>query len=170
MTVPGVGEGAGLLGVAGGPSAVRAALWLGVDDLVSKSNHQRRSGRRRYRVFELAVGSRVGLVRPDGWDPGDPGVPVDARPALVVHTVFRGRLDAGNASKSVVDAFQGRLCVTDAQVVWESTHRWSRTGGPDAVCGVALLDPGPEVGLVREVAGWLALRLEPVAERWFSDR
>lgn len=88
--------------------------------LVSKSNARRyRRGSAPVRSdssFESSVGLIVRSVRPAGWDAGDPSDALADRPSLVVVISARSLLDAGNFSKSVLDALEGVLYVNDASV------------------------------------------------------
>lgn len=89
-------------------------------ELLSKSNARRyrRGGApsRDNGSFETSLGWLVRAARPDGWVVGDASVPLSKRPAVVVAVSARSLLDAGNFSKSVLDALEGVLFVNDASV------------------------------------------------------
>jgi Holliday junction resolvase RusA-like endonuclease len=127
--------------------------------LRSKSNF-RRSGRSgewsSIRRFEDEVALLARLARPAQWRVGDPDVPVAQRPAVVVVIWSRTLIDAGNLSKSLQDAVEGIVYVTDASVravveVSERARSDQRT-----VVGFAQLPPAATSLEVTEVAGRLA--------------
>lgn len=99
-----------------------AALWVYVPAApVSKANHRvsttssRSAPWAKVRAFEAEVALLLRRARPAGWDASGSG-PVRARPATVVAVFASTTLDAGNVSKSVLDAAQGVLYPSDAQV------------------------------------------------------
>jgi hypothetical protein len=96
----------------------------------SKSNFRRgRAGAGRQwqqlHDFEAATALALRQARPDDWDCAGHDLPVAQRPVVVVAVVARTLLDAGNLSKSLLDAAQGVLYPTDASVggVAEITER-----------------------------------------------
>lgn len=89
-------------------------------ELLSKSNARRyRRGAgpaRDNTTFETSLGWLVRASRPEGWVTGDAVSPLAERPAVVVVVAARSLLDAGNFSKSILDALEGVLFVNDASV------------------------------------------------------
>jgi hypothetical protein len=66
--------------------------------------------------FEDQLAMLVAPHVPDDWETGSPLEKVAKRPTVVAVVVARSPLDAANLSKSTLDAFEGLLYVTDAQV------------------------------------------------------
>lgn len=86
----------------------------------SKANYRRgaRTGTwNTHRGYEAAVRAAVRTARPAAWDKGDATTGVANRPKVVSTLVARALLDSGNLNKSILDACQGDLFVTDAQVI-----------------------------------------------------
>ena len=87
--------------------------------LQSKSNFRRfKSGASTSLTssFENSVGLLVKAARPDGWLVGDRDMPVADRPLVVSYIRGKSNIDVANYSKSVLDACQGVLYVSDASV------------------------------------------------------
>lgn len=101
------------------PGAV-AALWVPLPALRSKSNFRRGTSTNWNRLssFEDDVARLVRAARPHDWPMGEKEAPVAARPAVVACVLGRTTLDAGNLSKSVLDAVQGVMYHSDASVRW----------------------------------------------------
>lgn len=55
-------------------------------------------------------------ARPSAWQVGDAGLPLDQRPLVVSYIRGRSNVDVANYSKSILDACQGVLYVSDASV------------------------------------------------------
>jgi len=97
---------------------VRAGL-----PLRSKSNFRRHhagGGKATWgdtRDFERSLGLLLRGLRPAGWVVGERGQPVAARPVIVAVIGARSSLDVANYSKSVLDAGEGVLYVSDASVL-----------------------------------------------------
>jgi hypothetical protein len=91
----------------------------------SKSNFRRhRTGDGHWDAlagFESDVAALVAPQVPSDWDPGRPDDPIARRPAFVALVAARTLLDVSNLSKSVLDALEGIVYVTDAQVVAETS-------------------------------------------------
>lgn len=120
------GEG-GQLTIAGASHA----LWVPLASLKSKSNfrrQQRNSSWSRLSSFEDGVARLLMAVRGYSWPLGDQELAVASRPHVVASVLARTMLDAGNLSKSVLDAAQGVLYHTDASVrcVQEFAQRANR--------------------------------------------
>lgn len=87
--------------------------------LQSKSNFRRfkaGSSRGLSGSFENSVGLLVKSVRPAQWLLGDRDIPVADRPLVVSYIRGKSNIDVANYSKSVLDACQGVLYVSDASV------------------------------------------------------
>ena len=69
------------------------------------------------RTFERDLALLVRHHRPAGWDCGDPGHPLAERPVVVAFIAARSTIDVANFSKSVLDALEGVLYVSDASVL-----------------------------------------------------
>jgi hypothetical protein len=123
------------------------AFWVAPDfALRSKSNFRRRRRSAEwseYRTFEADLRAALTAACPDGWDPGDPAVPVAARPVVVSVVWARTLVDTGNLSKSVNDSAEGTLYHTDATVRAEATLTDRvRPRAPWFVAGFAQLGAG----------------------------
>lgn len=115
-------------------SSGHPAFWVDLPAVRSKSNyrHQRRGESwRSLRGFEADVLLRTRSVLPTGWELGDSAAPVSARPVVVAAVCAKTLLDAGNLSKSVLDAVQGVVYHSDASVraVTEVALRTSKDQG-----------------------------------------
>lgn len=87
--------------------------------LQSKSNFRRfktGSSRSLTGSFENSVGLLVKAARPEQWLIGDRNSPLSARPLVASYIRGRSNTDVANYSKSVLDACQGVLYVSDASV------------------------------------------------------
>ena len=83
--------------------------------------------------------------RPTTWPACVPGLPVAARPQVLVVIAARTLLDAGNLDKSVLDALQGEVMASDAQVCL-TTSVPLRTGrDPGLLVAFAVLEPGTDL-------------------------
>jgi hypothetical protein len=117
----------------GGPLTVPGALsafWFAIPPAVSKSNHRQTdlssSAWGQLIAFETSVHLAARTHRPAGW-PTPPVQPARTKTAVadrnrvVCVLAARSLLDAGNLSKSVLDACEGSLYVTDAAVLAETS-------------------------------------------------
>jgi len=136
--------------------------------LRSKSNFrrsQRGSGQsgawERSKAFEEALGWLVRAARPEGWVLGERSLPLEARPVVVAAIAARSRIDVANFSKSVLDACEGVLYVTDASVLGVICLG-ERGVGEDTLLGFAQLGPGASP---REVAAALSVLGDSLAVR-----
>jgi hypothetical protein len=127
-----------------------------LDQLRSKSNFRRSRGTSgqewaSLRRYEEGVALTLRAVRPGSWDTGEPGLSVSQRPGVIVVIYARTLLDAGNLSKSLLDAAQGVLYVTDASVraVTEFTERTKID--QRAWAGFAQVPAGASLSRVAEV-------------------
>ena len=159
---------ASMQGVAGeavtGPWSCGFVLRTGMQ-LRSKSNFRRsRRGSEhggtweRSKAFEESLGWLVRAARPEGWVLGERTVPLDTRPVVVAAIAARSRLDVANFSKSVLDACEGVLYVTDASVLGV-VCLGERGVGDDTLLGFAQLDPGATPGAVATALSVLAEHL-----------
>lgn len=122
-----------------------AAFWVYVDGTVRSKSNYRQDGRGSWvdlANYETAVFSQLRTARPAGWDQGDPAAPVPARPQVVAVLAARTMLDVGNISKSVLDAAEGVLYVTDAQVSALSEFSTRTRSKPGLIAAFALLPAG----------------------------
>lgn len=125
----------------------------------SKSNHRHRGAKDHWGAlagYELAVTAAARRATPPGWDPGNPGDPVPARPVIVTYTLGRTMLDAGNLDKSILDALQPEVMVTDAQVAHHAAAVVRTSTDPGVLVAVARLDPGAGPGETATAAAALA--------------
>jgi len=127
------------------------AFWVRLDGpVLSKSNHRHsrageRAGQwRRLAGFEEAVTLQLRAARPAAWQTQWNDPVVANRPRVVAVVSACTMLDAGNVSKSLLDAGQGIVMGTDAEVasVCETVQR-SRTN-PGAVLAFAQLPAGSD--------------------------
>ena len=131
----------------GGPLDVGAsAFWVGVCGPVrSKSNYRNSKGSdwKEQASYSRLIAALLRANRPNSWVKPDRGLAVSDRPYTVGVLVARTTLDAGNLSKSVLDAGEGVLWVSDAEIrtVCESVER-TRTN-PGLVAAFAQLEGKP---------------------------
>lgn len=114
--------------------------------VVSKSNF--RFGSRdwsRLSRFEADLAQLVASVAPEGWDRGGDGQALGERPKVIALIAARTTIDVANISKSVLDALEGVLYVTDAQVASVVClgerglrHRWMSVGFATVAPDIAL--------------------------------
>ena len=128
-----------------------SAFWVHVaGDVRSKSNYRHdRNSRAKWatvEAYEAQVRADVRRARPTGWGQGNPEVPVPGRPRVVVALAARTMLDIGNVSKSVLDACQGVLYVSDAQVGAAGEFGTRTACDPGLFAAFALLPVGATAG------------------------
>lgn len=141
-------------------------------ELRSKSNfrrHQRSSKMspwERSKEFEEYLGWLARAVRPADWVVGDRSADLKNRPVVVASIAARSRVDVANFSKSVLDACEGVLYVTDASVLGVSSVG-ERGDGARTFLGFAQLAPGASPGEVTEaltaLTAAVATRFSPSA-------
>lgn len=68
-------------------------------------------------AFERDLGLLLRQHRPTDWDAGDASRPLADRPVVVSFIAARSTIDVANYSKSVLDALEGVLYVSDASVL-----------------------------------------------------
>jgi hypothetical protein len=139
----------GALGSLGGEleGPWEVAFWVLMQvPLRSKSNFRRGrdSGWRAYRGFEDEVALEVRRFLPDSWAEDSPATPLPRRPRYASVIAARSAIDAGNYSKSVLDACEGIVFTNDAQV--QVTTALSERGRRDPYLLVAFaqLPPGSD--------------------------
>ena len=110
------------------------AFWVLTENRIkSKSNFRRSSSSVAWRAnqeFETSLALSLRAARPLSWPVVEADIKIGDRPVFVAVTFAKSTIDAGNHSKSVLDAAEGVIYVNDAQVA--------------ASCAVAergLLDP-----------------------------
>lgn len=118
----------------------------------------------RSKAFEESLGWLVRAARPAAWVLGDRDAVLAERPVVVAAIAARSRIDVANFSKSVLDACEGVLYVTDASVLGVLCLG-ERGVGDDTLLGFAQLDPGSSPEVVAEALGVLGANL---AERLAS--
>lgn len=142
-----------------------SALWVSVAGPVKSKSNYRNSGSGAWAdqaAYTRVLQAMFRAHRPAGWVRPDPGVSVKDRLIVVGVMVARTGLDAGNLSKSVLDAGEGVLWVSDAEVrtVCESVERTRSnpglgaafaqvSGNPNSVERVALCTQMHELLLER---------------------
>jgi Holliday junction resolvase RusA-like endonuclease len=137
-------------------------------EMRSKSNfrrHQRSSKMspwERSKEFEEYLGWLARSVRPSEWAVGDRTVELAGRPVVVAAIAARSRVDVANFSKSVLDACEGVLYVTDASVLGVASVG-ERGDGARTFLGFAQLAPGASPG---EIADALAALTAAVTARF----
>lgn len=139
------------------------AFWFVVDALRSKSNHRvgdRRRGKSTWSglaAFENELSATARQHRPRGWDAGDRDQSVAARPRMAVVVFGRSALDTANLDKSVLDALQGPLMVTDAQIAHVVEFSERTTAAPGGLIAVARFAAGTPLTVLAR--GAIALEL-----------
>lgn len=126
----------------------RSAFWVRVPfPIRSKSNFRRysvsshKSDWQEFQAFERGVAVSVQSVLPGSWCQLEPAVRLADRPVVASFVAAKSRLDSANFSKSVLDACEGLLFVSDASVL--ATGSVSVRGvGLCFALGFAQLDPG----------------------------
>lgn len=116
--------------------------------LRSKSNFRRRSQSRDWAVeqaFRRDLSVVVSAARPVNWPMGDATVPVAQRPAVACVIVATSTLDTANLSKSVLDALEGVVYHTDAQVRYQCAVSNRGRSAQRAVLAFAALDADTEL-------------------------
>lgn len=113
------------------------AFWVEVPLVWRSKSNFRRGGNGAWAEqsrFEADLTRLVQVARPSTWDAGNPGTPLSDRP-VVVSAMWAGTLlDAGNLSKSALDACEGVLYVNDASVRGVASFS-SRTSSPSEQSG-----------------------------------
>lgn len=90
--------------------------------LRSKSNYRRGSkGWAALTSFEQVAAATFLRARPSDWDTGSKHVAVKDRPSVVIAIAASSLVDSTNFTKSIADAAQGVLVVTDASIIASST-------------------------------------------------
>lgn len=146
------------------------AFFIDLPRVRSKSNyrHSRRSSTwSSIQGFEGEVCIEAKAACPEDWQMGDLADPIAARPGVVACVAARTMLDAGNLSKSVLDAVQGVVYHSDASVrgVTELTRR--ARANQNGVAAFVLLDAAAPESEVLEVLAELPAALAAV---WVEDQ
>jgi hypothetical protein len=143
----------------------RCAFWVQVPFAIrSKSNFRRyapgvSSGEwREYQAFERGVAAAVRSVIPASWQVPDPAVRLAVRPQVAAFVAAKSRLDSANFSKSVLDACEGLLFVSDASVQGTGSLAVRGSGSCFALA-FAQLDPGAEPSAMQAAQAGLATRV-----------
>jgi hypothetical protein len=117
--------------------------------MVSKSNfrygdtgHWRKNA-----AFERECALLLRAAIPEGWQVGSPSDELSKRPRVIVAIAAVTLLDAGNVSKSLLDAAEGVVFLNDASV-WAVTQIVSRSrSNQRTAASFALVSPGDDVDL-----------------------
>ena len=99
--------------------AGHCAFWIPLPAVRSKSNYRhmdKGNAWRKLQGFENEVALSARAVLPSAWVLGDKAASVSERPSVVCCIAAKSLLDAGNLSKSVLDAVQGVIYYSDASV------------------------------------------------------
>lgn len=120
------------------------AFWIPLPAVRSKSNYRhmdKGNAWRKLQSFENEVALSARAALPSSWVLGDKTDSVSKRPSVVCCIAARSLLDAGNLSKSVLDAVQGVVYHSDAsvQAVTEIVERASTD--QCGAAGFVLLEP-----------------------------
>lgn len=118
--------------------------------LKSKSNFRRGNqkgtkGWGSLRQFEHTISTTAKLACPESWEIGDNSAPVATRPMIISVVIARSLLDAGNFSKSLLDACEGVVFHTDASVVASTAIAKRGRISQGCIVGFARLEPGSEM-------------------------
>lgn len=95
------------------------AFWIPLPAVRSKSNYRhmdKGNAWRKLQGFENEVALSARAALPPEWVLGDKSDSVSQRPSVLCCIAARSMLDAGNLSKSVLDAVQGVIYHSDASV------------------------------------------------------
>ena len=128
--------------------------------LMSKSNF-RRGGRTASASwsslsgFEKSVGLVVAAARPSSWEVSSAGVALPQRPITVSVVVAASLLDVGNFHKSLLDACEGVLFVSDAEVRAAVAVGERSRAGQRALLGFAQLEHSSSLAEIAHAASVL---------------
>jgi hypothetical protein len=144
----------GLAAGAGCSSGQLEGPWSGAFWTVTETRLRSKSNFRRARrasnssawatnvEFEKSLSLTLRSARPAGWPANDNSVPLRERCVFVAVTIARSTIDAGNHSKSVLDAAEGVLYVNDAQVAASCAVAERGLRDPYLMVAFAHLPPG----------------------------
>lgn len=93
-------------------------------------------------TFERDLGLLVRQSRPASWDVGDAALTLSERPVVVSFIAARSTIDVANFSKSVLDALEGILYVSDASVLASGAVGSRGRGSTSLLLGFAQIPPG----------------------------
>jgi hypothetical protein len=132
------------LGVLKGPWL--NAFWVLTENRIrSKSNFRRSKSSAAWRAnqdFETTLALSLRAARPLTWPVVDGAIPLSERPVFVAVTFAKSTIDAGNHSKSVLDAAEGVVYVNDAQVAASCAVAERGLSDPYLLIAFAQLPPG----------------------------
>ena len=106
--------------------------------------------------FEQTISTTARIARPSTWKIGNNNEAVSVRPMIVSVVVAKSMLDAGNFSKSVLDACEGVVFHTDASVVASTGVSERGRIGQRCVIGFARLAPGSSLENVAKAVAALS--------------
>lgn len=135
------------------------AFWVLTDSRIqSKSNFRRSSGSGAWRSnveFEQSLAMTLRASRPSDWPNEQYSDPISERPVYVAVTIAKSTIDAGNHSKSVLDAAEGVVYTNDAQVAASCAIAERGLKNPYLLVAFASLPPGSNVEAVSAAASAL---------------
>jgi len=121
------------------------AFWVLTENRIrSKSNFRRSNSSLAWRAnqeFETSLALSLRAARPLTWPVVDADIPLNERPMFIVVTFAKSTIDAGNHSKSVLDAAEGVIYVNDAQVAASCAVAERGLSDPYLLIGIAELPP-----------------------------
>lgn len=133
------------------PMGARPAFWFTHPGRVlSKANHRHSKDRARgtwdqLAGFEMAVAASARTHLPASWPRPTAGAPLAQRPRFAAYLLARTMLDSGNLDKSVLDALQGSVMVSDAQVSFTASATLATTREQGVFVALVALEPGIDV-------------------------
>ena len=133
--------------------------------LKSKSNFRRSRSKSvwaPYADFEIDTARVVASERPSTWVLPEATVPFKERPLVIAAIVAVSALDAANFSKSLLDALEGVLFVSDASVVGVSSVGVRSRVEQDALLGFAQLPAGASVSDIAQLLSKLTESVAPL--------
>lgn len=139
------------------------AFWVEVPFAVRSKSNSRRGAYdskaaqdwREHKTFVGELADTVAAAVPAGWVTGDPDEALGDRPVVVALVAARTLLDAGNLSKSVLDALEGLVYVNDASALHCTLVAVRSGSGQRGLVAFARL--APAAALADQVAAAAAL-------------
>jgi len=135
------------------------AFWVLTESRIrSKSNFRRSSRSEAWRAnqdFENAMALALRAGRPLTWPAVETDLQMSERPVIIAVTFAKSTIDAGNHSKSVLDAAEGVVYVNDAQVAASCAVAERGLADPYLLVAFAELPAGSPVEEVASAASAL---------------
>ena len=114
----------------------------------SKSNYRRGRNWTAFSKYERDLAIEVKAKTPENWDIGSYKDKISKRPKIVIQILAESLLDAGNLSKSILDALEGVLYHNDASVA-AVTCTGVRSRDGVTILAVARLKPDSNINEVQ---------------------